>query len=91
MLQDRKILHVKQRLVREIQECKTNFKLDVDKLKIMPIDELIKKKHKILIHHEHVMASKHLQKWWRNRLARKKTRSFAPLGLWELIKMIDKV
>ncbi len=37
-----------------------------------------------------VNAAKKLQKWWRNRLLRKK-RGFAPLGVYELIKMFDKV
>ena len=38
----------------------------------------------------HVNAAKRLQKWWRNRLMRKK-RGFAPIGVYELIKMFDKV
>ena len=38
----------------------------------------------------HLNAAKRLQKWWRNRLLRKK-RGFAPLGVYELIKMFEKV
>ena len=73
-----------------MQEVQKSVKIDLNKLIVMPISELLKKKHNVLIHARQVESAKRLQKWFRNRQMAKK-RGFAPFGIWEIKKMVDAV
>ena len=90
VLSDRREIQRKQMIIKTIQKVQKSFKIDVNKLIVMPIDDLLKKKHLALNQANQIEAAKRLQRWWRDRTGRKQ-RLFAPFGIWEIKKMFDKI
>ena len=56
----------------------------------MPIQEILRIKNSATIQDYMNKKATKIQRWWRNRLLDKK-RGFAPMGIWEIKKMFDKV
>ena len=66
-----------------------SFNIDLNKLFVMPIDVLLKKKHRELLTAKMNKEAKRIQRWFREKTD-KKRRGFK-IGIWELKKMMDKV
>ena len=60
MLQARKELARKQEIVSIMQQTDKTVKVDLNKLIVMPISELLKKKHAVLLHAKFNEAAKKL-------------------------------
>ena len=63
--------------------------MSVDKLKIIPLEQLILKRERVRRQVLEFNAAARLQNWWREKVSSQK-RPFK-LGIWELVKMLDKV
>ena len=60
VLSDRREIQRKQMIIKTIQKVQKSFKIDVNKLIVMPIDDLLKKKHLALNQANQVEAAKRL-------------------------------
>lgn len=60
-----------------------------DKVKILPLEELIRIRERLMINKEQGEAARKLQNWWRNKLE-KKHRKFK-FSIFEIKLLIDKV
>ena len=56
----------------------------------MPMEDLLAKKHRVIVLKIQTLAAEKLQKWWRAYKERKH-RKIAPMGLWEIKRMIDRL
>ena len=66
-----------------------SYNIDVNKLFVMPIDVLLKKKHRELLTAKMNKSAARIQRWFREKTDTKR-RGFK-IGIWELKRMMDKV
>lgn len=56
----------------------------------MTIEDLVLKKHRVIVSQMQNWAASKIQSWWKNWINRRK-RKIAPMGVWEIKRMMDKV
>ena len=83
---ERKCWLRKHDILTEIQTVNPSFNIDVNKLVVMPIDVLLRKKNRELLTAKMNKEARRIQRWFREKTADKR-RGFK-IGIWELKNMM---
>lgn len=83
-------MYKKQVIIQEIKELNPKYKVNVSKLVVMPISDLLRDKNKAIQLNHMVHEAQRLQRWWREKLLTKK-RGYRPIGILEIIRKIDQI